>query len=160
MNFRTIDIEKDKDLLIKFRKDTHYISFGTLEGFDEKSYIDRMIERVNKFPKGQLIIEDKGKPVGQIGLLIEEYNGIDIGYVNLYYLTPEYRNKGLGKELIRYTEEFFRRFNVYEYHLRVSPKNEKAIKFYRRSGMIKLKEEKGKYRMRKYIQDKKGTVHS
>ncbi|MBS4535335.1 hypothetical protein GOQ29_06850 [Clostridium sp. D2Q-14] len=49
LDFRSIDIEKNKDILIKFRKDTQYISFSTLEGFDEKAYIDRMTERVNNF---------------------------------------------------------------------------------------------------------------
>ncbi|WP_285290744.1 hypothetical protein [Bacillus sp. ISL-77] len=33
MNFRTIDIEKDKDMIIKFRKDSYVVSFGTEEEY-------------------------------------------------------------------------------------------------------------------------------
>lgn len=140
MNFRTIDIEKDKDMIIKFRKDTYSISHGTEEGFDEIAYLNRMAERVSKFPKGQLIIEEKNKPIGQIGLLIREYCGRQIGYVNLYYLIPKYGNRGLGRELVDYGEKFFRKLNLKEYHLRVDVANKRAISFYTKVGMNKLKE--------------------
>jgi ribosomal protein S18 acetylase RimI-like enzyme len=78
-------------------------------------------------------------------LQIQEYNETEIGYVNLFYLIPEYRNKGLGKELIRYAERFFRQFNVSEYHLRVSPTNKRAIRLYNNYGLVKLREENEKY---------------
>ncbi|WP_284469739.1 GNAT family N-acetyltransferase [Peribacillus simplex] len=35
-------------------------------------------------------------------LQVREYEGTEIGYVNLFYLIPEYRSKGIGKELVRY----------------------------------------------------------
>lgn len=98
MNFRAIDIEKDKDMMIQFRKDAFVVSFGTEEGFDETGYLKRMRERVNKFPDGQVIIDVEHRPIGQMELHITEYGGIKIGYVNLYYLIPEYRGKGLGKK--------------------------------------------------------------
>jgi ribosomal protein S18 acetylase RimI-like enzyme len=146
LNFRTIDIENDKDMIIKFRKDSYIVSFGSEEGFgDEMAYINRIKERVNKFPHGQIIIEEDEEPIGQMELQIREYNGIEIGYVNLFYLIAEYRSKGLGKELIRYAERFFRQYNVSEYHLRVSPTNQRAIRLYNNSGLVKLREENEKY---------------
>ncbi|MDQ6596478.1 GNAT family N-acetyltransferase [Bacillus salipaludis] len=141
MNFRIIDIEKDKDLLIKFRKDTYIHSFGTDEGFDEIGYINRMEERVNKCPSGQLIVEEDNTPIGQIGLGIVDYCGTQIGYINLIYLLSDYRGKGLGKDLITNAENFFRDMNVSEYHLRVSSTNQRAIQLYTNSGMVKLREE-------------------
>lgn len=155
MYFRTINVEKDQDLIIKFRKDSYVVSFGTEEGFgDEIAYINRIKERVNKFPDGQVIIEEENLPIGQMELQIREYCGTGIGYVNLYYLIPEYRSKGLGMELIRYAENFFRKANVSEYHLRVSPDNQRAIRLYIKSGMEKVCEENEKYlvwRMRKVL---------
>lgn len=146
MKFRTIDIEKDKDIIIKFRKDSYVVSFGSEEGFgDEIAYINRIKERVNKFPNGQVIIEKDNLPIGQLELQIRDFDGKEIGYVNLFYLIPEYRGKGLGKDLIRYAEDFFRKSNVTEYHLRVSPTNERAIHLYTNSGMVKLREENEKY---------------
>lgn len=104
-----------------------------------------MEERVRKFPDGQVILEKDQEPIGQMELQIREYEGTDIGYVNLFYLIPEYRSKGLGKELVRYAENFFRQFNVSEYHLRVSPDNQRAISLYMNSGMVKVREENEKY---------------
>ncbi|MFJ8068517.1 GNAT family N-acetyltransferase [Peribacillus sp. NPDC096447] len=142
MIFRTIDTDKDKDIIVKFRKDSFVLSFGSEAGFgDENTYLQRMGERVRKFPDGQVIIEKNQVPIGQMELQIREYEGTEIGYVNLFYLIPEYRSKGLGKELVRYAENFFRQFNVSEYHLRVSPDNGRAIRLYTNSGMIKIREE-------------------
>lgn len=155
MNFRTIDIEKDKDMIIKFRKDSYVVSFGSDEGFgDEIAYINRIKERVDKFPNGQVIIEKDNLPIGQMELQIREFAGKEIGYVNLFYLIQDYRGKGHGKDLIRYAEAFFRKSNVSEYHLRVSPDNQRAIRLYSKSGMEKVGEEDEKYlvlRMRKVL---------
>ncbi|MFE4130649.1 GNAT family N-acetyltransferase [Peribacillus sp. YIM B13482] len=146
MIFHTIDIDKDKDIIIKFRKDSYVVSFGSEDGFgDENTYLQRMKERVRKFPDGHMIIEKDQEPIGQMELQIREYEGTEIGYVNLFYLIPEYRSKGLGKELVRYAENFFRQFNVSEYHLRVSSDNQRAIRLYSNSGMMKIREENEKY---------------
>lgn len=143
--FRTIDTDKDKDIIIKFRKDSYVVSFGSEDGFgDENTYLQRMKERVRKFPDGQVILEKDQEPIGQMELQIREYEGTEISYVNLFYLIPEYRSKGLGKELVRYAENFFRQFNVSEYHLRVSSDNQRAIRLYSNSGMMKIREENEK----------------
>lgn len=153
--FRTIDIDKDKETIVAFRKDSYVVSFGSEEGFgDERSYLNRIKERVRQFPDGQVIIERDQEPIGQMELQIREYEGTEIGYVNLFYLIPEYRSKGLGKELVGYAETFFRKFGVSEYQLRVSPDNQRAVRFYTKSGMVKLREENEKYlvwRMRKSL---------
>lgn len=138
-------------MIIKFRKDTHEVGWEMSTRFDSISYIQRMEERIHKFPDGQLIIEDSGKPIGQVGFDIQEYNGKEIGYVNIFYLIPEYRGRGIGKEIIQYVEDFFTKSNVSEYHLRVSSRNEKAINLYTKIGMIKINEEDGSLRMKKTL---------
>ncbi|MGE6936263.1 GNAT family N-acetyltransferase [Peribacillus muralis] len=153
--FRTIDIDKVKNIIIAFRKDSYVVSFGSEAGFgDEQSYLNRIKERVSQFPDGQVIIERDRKPIGQMELQIRQYDGAEIGYVNLFYLIPEYRGKGLGKELVGYAESFFRKFGVSEYQLRVSPDNQDALRLYSKSGMVKLREENERYpvwRMSKFL---------
>ncbi|MED3570684.1 GNAT family N-acetyltransferase [Cytobacillus praedii] len=150
-----IDVEKDQDMIIKFRKDSYVVSYGSEEGLgDETAYINRIKERVKKFPYGQVIIEKDNFPIGQMELQIKYFEGREIGYVNLFYLIPEYRGKGLGNTLIHYAEEFFRKASVEEYHLRVSPANKRAIRLYTNSGMVKLREDNEKnlvYRMWKRL---------
>lgn len=85
------------------------------------------------------MLEENGVPIGQLELQIRSYEGQEIGYVNLYYLVPEKRGKGLGKHLHSYVVQFFKEeHSINEYHLRVSPSNTKAIEFYQRNGMVKL----------------------
>lgn len=74
--------------------------------------------------------------LGQLELSVKEFQEKKIGYVNLYYLVPEKRGFGKGQELHNYAKQFFKDNQVQEYHLRVSPTNTAAIKFYRKNGMV------------------------
>ncbi|TMN23743.1 GNAT family N-acetyltransferase [Lentibacillus cibarius] len=68
------------------------------------------------------------------------------------YLTPYKRGKDKGQELYNYAKQFFKRNNVGEYHLRVSPTIVSAVWFYRKMGMNEIGPEmNGKViRMRAY----------
>ncbi|GGD62068.1 GNAT family N-acetyltransferase [Paenibacillus nasutitermitis] len=146
MIFRTIDIKRDRDTIVAFRKDSYVVSYGSDEGFgDEEEYVIRIRDRVNRFPEGLVLVEYNDITIGQIELQILNYEETDIGYVNLFYLMPGYRGKGYGDRLLEYAENFFRNHHVREYHLRVSPSNHVAVKFYEKHGLKKLKEEKQNY---------------
>ena len=60
-------------------------------------------------------------------LQIREFDGKELAIVNYFYLIPEFRGKGHGKDLIRYAEDFFRKSLVTGDHLRNSPTNELRI---------------------------------
>jgi GNAT superfamily N-acetyltransferase len=154
--FRNIDLPRDSETIIKFRRDSYIISFGDERLFgDNVSYLKKIAERLLKFPGGLIIVEVDGEPVGQVELQIKKVENKEIGYVNLFYLIPEYRGKGYGVYLIKYTEDFFSKYDVKEYQLRVSPTNKRAIKFYEKTGfqLIKIEEEETvpRYRMHKLI---------
>lgn len=154
MNFEEIDIKKHRDTVVEFRKDSFYISFGDTTGFgEENEYLDWLDEKISIFPKGFVLVEEDRKYIGQLELTVREYEGKDIGYVNLYYLIPEMRGKGRGKELHNYAMRFFENNKVSEYHLRVSPSNAAAIKFYRKIGMeeVGLEAEGKVIRMKGYL---------
>lgn len=72
---------------------------------------------------------------------VREFQGEKIGYVNLYYLVPEERGLGKGQELHNYAKQFFKDHHVQEYHLRVSPTNTSAIRFYRKNGLVEVESE-------------------
>jgi ribosomal protein S18 acetylase RimI-like enzyme len=155
LSYRTINIEIDREIIVTFRKDAFVVSFGTDEVFrDEEAYVGGMKERVGRFPDGQVLIEMGDETIGQMELDIKEYDGNEIGYVNLYYLISAYRNKGLGKQLVHYAEEFFKKHGVSEYHLRVSQTNQAAIRLYTKHGMELAGEEHEQYalyRMKKHL---------
>lgn len=135
LQFRTIDPDKDVETVCRFRRDSFVVSFGEADEFNEDDYPHRLQEMIARFPDGFLLAEEEENPVGQMELSIREYEGKTIGYVNLYYLAPEYRGKGKGQELHGYVQRFFNRHETKEFHLRVSPANRAAIRFYHKIGM-------------------------
>lgn len=136
MEFIPIDIEQHREYIIPFRKDSFIVSFGTDEGFGEiPQYLDWVHLQVQKNPKGFVLAVENGLPIGQLELTVKEYEGKEIGYVNLYYLVPEKRGIGLGSQLHAYSLQFFKDHGVKEYHLRVSPTNTQALNFYKKNGM-------------------------
>ncbi|WNR44015.1 GNAT family N-acetyltransferase [Paenibacillus roseipurpureus] len=146
MEFRAIDVVKDRETIIAFRKDSYVVSFGSEEGFgDADVYVTRLANRAKRFPDGLMLIEENGQPIGQIELQIVSYEGTDIGYVNLFYLIPSYRGKGLGRELVAYAEHFFERYGVKSYQLRVAPTNGPALRLYEKIGLRLLAKENQPY---------------
>ena len=139
MEFIPIDIDKHRDYILPFRKDSFIVSFGTDEGLgDEQDYLNWVHLQVQKNPKGFVIVVENEVPVGQLELTVKEYVGKEIGYVNLYYLVPEKRGMGLGSLLHAYAIQFFKEHGLNEYHLRVSPTNTHALTFYKRNGMKQI----------------------
>ncbi|WP_409289601.1 GNAT family N-acetyltransferase [Peribacillus sp. SCS-37] len=142
MEFIPINIEKHRNYVIPFRKDSFIVSFGSDKDFgEEQEYLDWLQQQSDKFPGGFVLAVEKEAPIGQLELTIKEYEGKQIGYVNLYYLTPEKRGMGLGYCLHNYAMTFFKNKNISEYHLRVSPTNKQAVAFYKKNGMKQMKNE-------------------
>ncbi|MFA5576499.1 MAG: GNAT family N-acetyltransferase [Tissierellaceae bacterium] len=139
MRFEPIDIKEHRDYIIAFRRDSFVVSFGSDEDFgDEEEYLDWVRTRSSEFPQGFVMVWEDETPIGQIELTIREYMGKTIGYINLYYLIPEKRGLGLGKELHKYALHFFKGYGVGEYHLRVSPTNRHALPFYYKNGIQRI----------------------
>lgn len=139
MQFEKINLEHDRETVIKFRKDSFQVSFGNTAGFgDEVAYLNWLAEKIAIFPEGFVLVKKSGKDIGQLELTIREYEGRKIGYVNLYYLISNERGSGKGKKLHHYAVDFFEKNGVNEYHLRVAPENHAAIKFYKKIGMEEI----------------------
>ena len=73
--------------------------------------------------------------VGQIESRIRPDN---TGYVNLFYIAPNARRRGLGRKLNDYVIAMFSSLDVDVARLTVSIGNERAIGFYRSLGWIDL----------------------
>ncbi len=139
LRFKSIKPDIHRDEVIQFRKDSFAISFGDASGFgDEGKYLEWLEEKITDYPNGFVMVEQGNKLIGQLELSTKEYEGRNIGYVNLYYLVPESRGNGVGKELHRYALKFFENHGINEFHLRVSPTNTTALKFYQKLGMEEI----------------------
>lgn len=142
MEYIPIDLKEHRDYVIQFRKDSFIVSFGSDNDFgNEEDYLDWLKQQSKRYPEGFVLAVENQQPIGQLELTLKEYDGKQIGYVNLYYLIPEKRGMGYGTLLHNYALKFFNNNGVNEYHLRVSPSNHNAISFYLKNGMKKIKSE-------------------
>lgn len=139
--FIDLDIDKNRELIIDFRADSFVVSFGNadmLYGDDGKGaerYIDLLRKR-NQFKGSCVHAIYNGQIIGQIELRAMK-DQADEGYVNLFYLSPQFRGRGLGVHLDKYAEDFFRMNKMKCAYLNVSPTNEMALKFYEKCGWVK-----------------------
>ncbi|WP_176524517.1 N-acetyltransferase [Bacillus sp. AFS018417] len=150
LTFRLVDVEKDKQTIIRFFTDT-----GEELEFNESEYIKYAKQKQVNFPEGFVLLEGDQQAVGELVLRYDSYEGREIGYVSFVYVIPEGRGKGYGNELFQYAEDQFKKRNVFEYHLRVAQSNVRAIKFYEKQGLEIIGEERNSYNQRCWRMGKK-----
>lgn len=141
MEYENINLAEHREIIVQFRKDSFRVSFGNTRDFDEENYLTWLREKVKEFPGGFVLVKEAGNYIGQLELSIREYEGRNIGYIHLYYLLPELRGQGIGRKLYAYIKQYFMNHSIGEYHLRVSPTNISALKFYHKIGMMVVRQE-------------------
>ena len=133
-----IDLARDAATCIAFRRDSFHESFGTYEGAeaemgaDGSLYLEELRRRIEQVPEGNSHLWHSGRIIGQTEMRIAD--SPDAGYVNLFYLVPEWRRKGLGRVLHDHAVAVFSARGMRAIRLSVSGSNERAIAFYRRLG--------------------------
>ncbi|MGG0187811.1 GNAT family N-acetyltransferase [Bacillus rhizoplanae] len=152
LTFRLVDIEKDRQTIIRFFTDT---GEGEELEFNEDEYIKYAKQKQLDFPEGFVLLEGDQQAVGELVLRYDSYEGREIGYVSFVYIIPEGRGKGYSNELFRYAEDQFKKRNLFEYHLRVAQSNVRAIKFYEKQGLKIIGEERNSYNQRCWRMGKK-----
>ena len=137
--FVPIDLERHADLCVKFREDSYTCSFGSAEKFHESDgkgaerYIDWLRQRMQEIPNSCVHVWKDNEIIGQIEMRRWRIDP-SVGYVNLYYLIPEYRGRGIGCLLDEHVGLFFKQLGCKKARLSVSPSNTAAMKFYLKRG--------------------------
>ncbi|HIF6194372.1 TPA: GNAT family N-acetyltransferase [Vibrio parahaemolyticus] len=144
MEFIPVNIEMDDtlDLCMQFRRDAHAVSFGNDVGFsvdETKAWFTKLSTFDDS---GFYHVLKNNEVIGQIefrnGLMDEQ--GIKFGYINLLYLLPEFRNNGLGKELVDFICAQFKNEQCAYAQFRYIPANLQAVSFYRKHGWFDVGE--------------------
>jgi len=137
-----IDLERDAATCIAFRRDSFHASFGTHEGCDDEMgadgslYLAKLRARMAQVPEGNCHVWHGDRIVGQTEMRFADDPGV--GYVNLFYLLPEWRHRGLGRLLHDHAVAVFAARGCRAIRLSVSRSNERALAFYRRLGWKRL----------------------
>jgi ribosomal protein S18 acetylase RimI-like enzyme len=139
LEFQPIDLERHQDLCVRFRADSFVCSFGSNARFYEEDgngaerYLQWLKQRIAEIPNSCVHVWQAEQIVGQLEMRRWQRDS-SVGYVNLFYLIPEFRGQGLGRQLDRYAANFFRQLGCRSARLSVSPTNPAAIEFYLKQG--------------------------
>jgi len=133
-----IDLARDSATCIDFRRDSYFESFGTREGMESEMgadgglYLDQLRARIAEVPEGNCHLWHGDRIIGQTEMRTSE--DPRLGYVNLFYLVPEWRHRGLGRVLHDHAIAVFAARGKRGVRLSVSHTNARAIAFYKRLG--------------------------
>lgn len=131
--------KKDISRLIKYKKDIIYMYSKDLSKEEKEKIDDYIFNSVNESLKDYLNIVINDKIIGSI-LITDLKEGKLIDEI---YLEKEFRNTGIGTDIIR--EMLEKNRNIY---LWVYKENKKAISLYNRLGFIIVDETDSRYYMK------------
>ena len=112
LEFKPIDLEQYQEVCVQFRVDSFSCSFGSSDRFCEEDrngaerYLQWLRQRMTEIPNSCLHVWEGEQIIGQIEMSRWKHN-LSVGYVNLFYLIPEFRGQGFGQQLDRYAANFF-----------------------------------------------------
>ena len=133
LTYRRIDPVGDAALAARHHYDACVASFGDDSRYEgREKYLVLLKRQVEQYPEGCVLAYEKDRCVGQMELQVPY--GLTAAYVNLYYVTPEFRGRGYGALMHDYAERYARSWEAGRIELHVSPTNERAVRFYRRMG--------------------------
>jgi ribosomal protein S18 acetylase RimI-like enzyme len=92
---------------------------------------------MTEIPNSCVHVWKEDQIIGQIEMMLWKRDS-SVGYVNLFYLTPEFRGHGFGQQLDRHATHFFKHLGCQSAHLNVSPTNQVAMRFYLKHGWVDL----------------------
>jgi len=136
-----IDLARHAAACVAFRRDAYVSSFGTPEGIEEEMgadnarYLGRLAARIAELPAGNAHLWHGERVVGQTEMRFVKEDAA-VGYVNLFYVMPEFRGRGLGRRLHQHAVEVFAPLGRRTLRLSVSTRNPGAISFYRKLGWV------------------------
>ena len=169
LTFRTMDLSRHADVAIACRRDAYRVATGSDRRFDETigsaAYLKWLSNRIKRSPLGQVHVWRGHEIIGQIEARPQR-NDSERGCVNLYYLMPRWRGRGLGSALDQYVTSYFQSLGIKYLSLNVNQMNHRAYHFYlarvdgdwTRPASIQLRMEKEVSQLGHRLPESYGTV--
>ena len=135
IQFKAINLKKDYDICVGFRKDSYICSFGTDDGYEKSisGYHERMTNRFQDNRWFYRHIWYENQIIGQL-----EFKSFSqweqFGYVHLMYVIPEYRGLGIANQAQEYIEKKLISCGCKGAVLSVSRINQRAVHHYKKWG--------------------------
>lgn len=139
--FRPIDLDHHANVCVEFRADSYVCGDGDARRFwatagpNGQAYLGRLATYMEVLPDSCVHAWLDDELVGQIEM-IRDPSDPSAGKVNLFYLRPDHRGLGLGRQLEAYALGYFRDRGFSRAWLRVSSTNRRAIAFYEKHAWV------------------------
>jgi len=134
---REMDYGSDVEAVCAFQEETYSLNFPDFRYTDSFAGAFRHdLRRASLDNNHGLFVLDDREVIGFLWLLICEntWTGERYGYVNNLYISPARRDEGLGGELMRQADTFFRRRGIHRVRLTVTATNLAATTLYEHCG--------------------------
>ena len=133
-----IDPGRDRDRYIACYADAWRTAHGDLTGFDGDAYWLAALEHLRDDPESVRFVYNGEDFAGLLDLDTRRSAHADVGWITLLYLTPEFRGRGLGVQLLGRAVVKYRRLGRRVLRLQAAEDNAAAISFYRKYGFTAL----------------------
>ncbi|MDR0445475.1 MAG: GNAT family N-acetyltransferase [Oscillospiraceae bacterium] len=137
LRFVPLNADELRDFFVAAHRETYKRTFGK-DIPDEFLAVE--FERSRKYaeadPTSSVVAVVDGQPVGICQLEVRNF-GTDYGWIHFYYVAPEYRGRGYGRQMIDYSAEYFLHKGLTQIFLRVGAVNGSAEQFYKHCGFVR-----------------------
>lgn len=133
LRFEPYDLEGGREPFLDSYRETWRIAHGSLEGFDATAVWMAAVIRGRQDP-GSVLSAWAGDAFAGI-LAMDDRRGryLRRGWISFFYLRPEFRGQGLGRQLMEEAERHYRALDRKTLRLSVARDNP-ALGFYRKMG--------------------------
>ena len=127
-----------RDLYESCYADAWVAAHGNLAGFDAETYYLSACDHYRRDNESVKLLYEEENFAGLIDLDTARGAHADYGWISLLYLRPEYRNRGLGVQLLGRAVAKYRKLGRRAIRLHVAEDNKAAVAFYRANGFEEL----------------------
>jgi len=139
VDYFPLDLTKDGDRYLAYRKEAWQSIHGSMDGYTD-DYLTLAREHQAQNPDAVVEARLRDMPIGILELDTVRGAEQGEGAISFFYVSPEYRNRGLGVQLIGHAISVYRKLGRDRLTLRVAETNTAAIGFYERFGFRKTRQ--------------------
>ena len=139
--FRPLDREKDREAYLAARRDAWISIHGADVPFDGPAFWEGALQVMDQDPWAVTAVMAREEFAGLLQLSPQRCQEEGTGFLSLCYLTPAFRGKGLGVQLLGQAVSFYRPKGRTSLRLRCSAANEPVQRFCAKHDFHKAGEE-------------------
>ena len=142
--FRPLNMKKEAERFRAARHEAWQNIHGTSVPFDGDGFVKDALRCWKRDPhKAVMWAMRRDEPAGILHLDLERDADQGVGYIPFFYMMPQLRCQGLGVQLLGQAVSAFRPLGRTRLRLRCAPDNQRAQRFYRKYGFVRVGEEQG-----------------